>query len=122
MNDGVIKEVGESDELGRYIRLQDVYGNRFTYAHLGSVASFYPVPKSDPDPRDAHATAGSRRRRAIRKPTAPASAGSQPEPTIAQRPRTRWASSGPPRSLPVKERLFAHPAIRERASRAVSSR
>jgi len=56
VNDGVIKETGESKELGRYVRLQDVYGNRFTYAHLGSVSSFYPVPKSDPDSRDAHAT------------------------------------------------------------------
>ena len=27
--------------------LEDAYGNRFTYAHLGSVSSFYPVPKAD---------------------------------------------------------------------------
>ena len=49
VNDGQIKKVGESRKLGHYIVLQDVYGNRYTYAHLGSVSSFYPVPKTDPD-------------------------------------------------------------------------
>ena len=47
VNDGVIRKVGESERLGKYVVLEDAYGNRFTYAHLGSVSSFYPVPKSD---------------------------------------------------------------------------
>ena len=47
VNDGVIKKIGESERLGRYVWLQDVYGNRYTYAHLGSVAEHYPVPKQD---------------------------------------------------------------------------
>jgi hypothetical protein len=107
VNDGVIKETGESKELGRYVRLQDVYGNRFTYAHLGSVASFYPVPKSDPDPRAARATPA-HGKAADPKPTAPASAGSQPE---DNRPAAEdpLGELGPTASLPVKERLFAHP-------------
>ena len=49
-NDGIIKKIGTSKKRGRYITLQDVYGNRYTYAGLGSVAQLYPVPKTDTDP------------------------------------------------------------------------
>jgi hypothetical protein len=37
VNDGVIEKIGESPELGRYVVLQDAYGNRFTYAQLGTI-------------------------------------------------------------------------------------
>jgi hypothetical protein len=47
VNDGVIKEVGHSKELGDYLILEDAYGNRFTYAELGRIAEVYPVPKED---------------------------------------------------------------------------
>jgi hypothetical protein len=47
VNDGEIKDVGHSKELGRYIVLEDAYGNRFTYAGLGEVSKLYPVPKQD---------------------------------------------------------------------------
>jgi hypothetical protein len=33
---GQIKQIGHNRRLGRYLTLQDVYGNRYTYAHLGS--------------------------------------------------------------------------------------
>ena len=46
VNDGVITELGHSKRLGRYLVLQDTYGNRFTYAELGELADAYPVPKS----------------------------------------------------------------------------
>jgi murein DD-endopeptidase MepM/ murein hydrolase activator NlpD len=45
VNDGRIKRMGHSKELGDYIVLEDDYGNRFTYAQLGKVAKTYPVPK-----------------------------------------------------------------------------
>ena len=45
VNDGTITEIGKSKRLGNYIVLRDAYGNRFTYAELGSVAEAYPVPK-----------------------------------------------------------------------------
>jgi Transglycosylase SLT domain/Peptidase family M23 len=45
VNDGVIKKIGQNAKLGKYIVLQDTYGNQFTYAQLGSVAKVYPVPK-----------------------------------------------------------------------------
>ncbi|MFL5884402.1 MAG: lytic murein transglycosylase, partial [Thermoleophilaceae bacterium] len=52
-NDGVIKKIGVSRKIGRYIVLQDVYGNQYTYAGLGSVAKLYPVPKAESvDPKD----------------------------------------------------------------------
>jgi Transglycosylase SLT domain len=37
VNDGVIEKMGNSPELGRYVVLQDAYGNRFTYAQLGQI-------------------------------------------------------------------------------------
>jgi hypothetical protein len=37
VNDGVIEKAGTSPRLGNYIVLQDAYGNRYTYAELGTV-------------------------------------------------------------------------------------
>jgi transglycosylase-like protein with SLT domain len=45
VNDGTIKRIGHSKKLGRYVVLADAYGNRFTYAQLGSLSKLYPVPK-----------------------------------------------------------------------------
>ncbi len=36
VNDGVVKRIGRSSKLGLHITLEDVYGNRYTYARLGS--------------------------------------------------------------------------------------
>ncbi len=38
VNDGVIKKIGRNKKLGRHVVLQDVYGNRYTYAHLGTIS------------------------------------------------------------------------------------
>jgi hypothetical protein len=46
VNDGVIKKIGENDRLGRYLVLQDAYGNQYTYADLGSIEKTHPVPRS----------------------------------------------------------------------------
>jgi hypothetical protein len=35
VNDGVIRKIGSTSKLGRYIVLEDTYGNRYTYAELG---------------------------------------------------------------------------------------
>jgi len=37
VNDGVIEKMGRSEKLGRYVVLQDAYGNRYTYAKLGRI-------------------------------------------------------------------------------------
>jgi hypothetical protein len=36
VNDGVIRKLGRTKKLGRYLVLEDAYGNRFIYAELGS--------------------------------------------------------------------------------------
>jgi hypothetical protein len=108
VNDGVIKEIGNNDKLGHYVTLQDVYGNRYTYAHLGSVSQQYPVPKRD-------ATDPSRDARALKangdqqdpKPLTPASAGRQvADSSAGSAPRETPSSQA---SVPIKQRLFAHP-------------
>ncbi len=45
VNDGRVLRIGRSRRLGRYVTLQDVYGNTYTYANLGSVSATYPAPK-----------------------------------------------------------------------------
>ncbi len=37
VNDGVIKAIGSSRRLGKFIVLEDAYGNRYTYAELGQI-------------------------------------------------------------------------------------
>ncbi len=37
VNDGIIEKVGSNDKLGKYVVLEDAYGNRYTYAELGKV-------------------------------------------------------------------------------------
>ena len=43
VQDGEIVAVGDTPSLGRYVSLRDAYGNTYTYAQLGSVATLYPV-------------------------------------------------------------------------------
>jgi hypothetical protein len=45
VSDGVVRRIGHSGRRGRYLVLQDVYGNRYTYSRLGSVRRAYRVPK-----------------------------------------------------------------------------
>ncbi len=37
VNDGVIRKLGSSPQLGKFLVLEDTYGNRYTYAELGEV-------------------------------------------------------------------------------------
>ena len=37
VNDGTIKAIGDTPALGKYIVLEDAYGNRYTYAELGQI-------------------------------------------------------------------------------------
>ena len=127
-NDGQIKKIGQSKALGRYVILQDVYGNRYTYTGLGQTATYYPVPKAD-------ATNPNTTAQALKandaQPAAPASAGAQPALDDSKRSddegskgnskgggkgddgkddkRGAGSKDTPAASIPVKERLFAHP-------------
>ena len=48
VQDGRVVRLGSSRELGKYLILRDVYGDVFTYAGLGSIATHYPRPKAHP--------------------------------------------------------------------------
>ena len=128
----MIKKLGRSKRLGRYLQLQDVYGNTYTYSNLGSVSRFYPVPKDDAvargpsakaivanDPRpDEPASDGRQlvditelasRQRERRKAKPRRQLVDITELASRQRER-RKAKPRPTRaSVPVKQRLFAHP-------------
>jgi hypothetical protein len=112
VNDGEVKKIGKNKKLGRHIVLQDVYGNRYTYAHLGETSRYYPVPKRDDaaDPRrsaSALAANGS-----DPKPDGPASAGRQLDSSDTNKERDRGGDVPADKteaSAPVKERMFAHP-------------
>jgi hypothetical protein len=121
VNDGVVKKMGESPSRGRYLVLQDVYGNQYTYSHLGSLQQLYPVPKADLKPDKTAARALSARTHseaADPKPSAPASAGTQkpvaqkPAPAPSAKQRTHAKPASHPAAKPTvtfKARLFAHP-------------
>jgi hypothetical protein len=83
VQDGQIVAVGDSPTLGRYISLRDAYGNTYTYAQLGSVATLYPVL----EPRE-HTTLSQRIARPATgtgpRPSAPASAGIQPHSPLSE--------------------------------------
>jgi hypothetical protein len=113
-NDGVIKKIGRSKRLGRYVILQDVYGNRYMYGQLDSVARYHPVPKEDAlDPKRTAKAVKANDQDGDPKPTQPASAGRQADDSdrgTKKKAKKRPASEDRQRaSVPVKERLFAHP-------------
>jgi hypothetical protein len=111
--DGRIVGMGTSSRLGRYIKLRDVYGNTYTYGHLGSFAEAYPVPKPETVSRAA-VNKELKLPHNDPKPTQAASAGSQPRHTAvpARKPaarRTPAAAPTTPKVAVSKERLFANP-------------
>jgi hypothetical protein len=120
VQDGKVVNIGRTKRLGRFIQLQDVYGNTYTYGHLKKIAKAYPVPK---DKKLAKATAAN----ALDlpkdpAPTQPASAGVQPKQThtkaakVAQHVTTATTAAAAQQGA-EKERLFANPT-RNRAYKA----
>jgi len=124
VNDGRIVRVGRSKRLGRFVQLQDVYGNSYTYARLAKVAKTYPAPR-------ARKTTKAKIARELAlpakdaKPTAPASATTvraskrTAGARAARKPAARKAARrrAAPKPGATKQRLFAHPE-RPRAGRA----
>jgi hypothetical protein len=118
VQDGTIVAMGRSERLGNFVRLRDVYGNTYTYAHLKKVAAQVPVPK-----RKTQSKASIAKELALPtrdpKPTQPASAGhptkngavpaaaKQAAATLATPAATASAIAGI-----AKERLFANPSRR----------
>ncbi len=82
VQDGEVVQLGESPELGRFLSLRDAFGNTYTYAHLGDVATVYPVLQphvnstvsSNVSPQGPHEPT----------PTGPATAGAQPRSPVSE--------------------------------------
>jgi murein DD-endopeptidase MepM/ murein hydrolase activator NlpD len=117
VSDARVVRIGISERLGRFVQVQDAYGNTYTYGRLAKVSKLYAAPKPQQlDPAEA------RRRLALpdadRKPTAPASDTIRPAGRARRKALARKAARPaepvtPTPSTPepaVKERLFAHPA------------
>jgi murein DD-endopeptidase MepM/ murein hydrolase activator NlpD len=103
VNDGRIVKIARSQRLGRYVVLQDVYGNTYTYAHLDKLATRYPAPKPQPVTR-AQLELPTR----DAAPTAAASTTERPA-RRRQAARAKRAEREKAAPAPVKERLFANP-------------
>jgi membrane-bound lytic murein transglycosylase B len=114
--DGRVVKIGSSRELGKYVILRDVYGDVFTYAGLGSIASHYPKPSthqaaaSSTPALPAVSSPGP-------KPKLAATAGVHPPVTLkVKKPTEKTAQAGsvsvssePAPASSGKVRLFAHP-------------
>jgi hypothetical protein len=111
VNDGRIVSVGHSRRLGTFVKLQDVYGNTYTYAHLKDVVESYPTPKR----RDVNERAVKRELRLPTRdaaPTGPASVTTEAESKARRAAKARKQAKPRRRAgepAPTKERLFANP-------------
>jgi hypothetical protein len=116
--DGRVVSIGRSARLGRYVRLEDSYGNRFTYAQLGSVESQYPVlrPRIESALRigralDAGLPHGARIPAATELLASAAQAASRTHPSVASSTAPAKPAGQQGHFVPlVKERLFADPS------------
>jgi hypothetical protein len=114
VNDGRIVKLGQNAQLGNFVVLEDVYGNRYTYAHLGSLASKYPVPKPQSQTAGIRANTELELPKPDAKPTVPATAGAQPTARAPAAAAPQTGGSGGQADAAAsgsstKERLFAHP-------------
>jgi len=106
VNDGRIIRMGRTKRLGRFVQLQDVYGNTYTYAKLKKISELYPAAKRRTVSKEQVA-----RELALPAkdpaPVAPASAGSREDRRVAVKPAAATLVSRP--AAAPKERLFANP-------------
>ena len=128
-NDGRVLKIGRTERLGRFVQLQDVYGNTFTYAKLGKIAKRYPAPK----PTKASKASLARERRALKlpkdpAPDAPASKGTERKAAKAAAKARSTAKAKAKTKVATKERISARrpaaapvPAAQQAANDAVSA-
>lgn len=68
VQDGTVTRRGTSPLLGKFVEIRDAYGNRYTYAGLGTLASEHLVPRRRASEKDQH----EHEQRAAAKPAAEA--------------------------------------------------
>jgi hypothetical protein len=100
IQDATVTRIGNGPKLGRFIELRDAYGNRYKYAHLGSLSAKHLIARpakasaATTTDDDGPSTDGSAKRGAI----APGSTGTDPAPkapaTAGSRPRLRSTERG----------------------------
>src|SRR5688500_3207743 len=100
VNDGRVTAIGENKRLGRFLKLQDVYGNTYTYAHLGKVAERYAAPKE----KQVTKREIQRELKLPEKDAAPTRAASDSSAPAARAPKRKLARK-------------ASPGVKKRASR-----
>jgi hypothetical protein len=132
--DGRVVKLGSSKKLGRYLILRDVYGDVFTYAGLGSIASHYPKPKRPKTPKlasGANASTLPAAKAPEAKPTQPATAGHHAPVTLKVKQRSSKAAAGGSSLSSAGEaeapstgkvRLFAHPGNPDAVASAAKRR
>ncbi len=117
VSDSRVVNVGVSERLGRFVQIEDPYGNTYTYGRLAKISERYAAPKPQKvDPAEV------KRMLALPKPDAkPKVAASDTDRPAARAPRKQVVEDAVVESEPVipaetaaeppvKERLFAHPA------------
>lgn len=77
VQDGKVLRLGHSRKLGNYLILRDVYGDVFTYAGLGSIATTYAPPKLDASGQVAGIVQAGAEAAGDAAPAQPATAGNQ---------------------------------------------
>jgi peptidase M23-like protein len=103
VNDGKVVKVGKNKRLGKFVMIQDVYGNTYTYANLGEVETTYPAPK-DRSKRD-----GKGRVEHESAPKKRDGDATDDAPAEVETPDVDVPDAETPAVAPTKERLFAHP-------------
>jgi murein DD-endopeptidase MepM/ murein hydrolase activator NlpD len=111
VNDGRIVRIGHSKRLGNYLVLQDVYGNTYTYGHLGKVNRRYPSPK----PQEFDPEQVTEQLELPTRDAQPSDAASATERPARKAPKAKLAEKAAPEAKETappadKQRLFANPA------------
>jgi soluble lytic murein transglycosylase-like protein len=83
VQDGTIVQIGDSPSLGRFLSLRDAFGNTYTYAELGTVASLYPVLAAHVQSTVSKRIGGARPASEA-PPSGPATAGAQPRSPVSE--------------------------------------
>ncbi|HWK27717.1 MAG TPA: lytic murein transglycosylase [Solirubrobacter sp.] len=117
VSDAQVVKIGYSERLGHFIRIQDAYGNTYTYGKLAKISQEYAAPKPQKaDPAELKRMLAEPKKDA--KPTRAASDTERPaarrnnsakaEAAAADAAATPAPDAATP-DVPAKERLFAHP-------------
>ncbi len=121
-----VTRIGENERLGKYVQVQDAYGNTYTYGELAKISEQYAapkpqkvdpaevkrllaLPKPDAKPKEAASDTDRPASRASAKGAVRADRlGRQPSRRRTPPPTPRDAATAAEPAA-VKERLFAHP-------------